>query len=115
MDGSIQFGLLEMLLIRERNRMLCNIVLLWFWVSVALNFNCLGAREEGLILLGNDEDSDGLGWKRLEEAGRVAESLEMNWPSIFWGYDMLLSGFFDQSSVRFSDKMAIWLERLLLL
>ena len=36
--------------------LLCNIVVLLFWVSVALNFNCLGAREEGLIFLGNGND-----------------------------------------------------------
>ena len=69
MDGSIQFGLLEMQLIHGHIViMLCNIVVLWFWVSVAPNFNnCLGAREEGLILLGNDDSirmGCALRWKR---------------------------------------------------
>ena len=47
---------------------LCDILVLWFWVSVAPNFNnCLGAREEGLILLGNDDSirmGCALRWKR---------------------------------------------------
>ena len=47
MDGSIQFSLLEMQRLTTGVYriviMLCNIVVLWFWVSMALNFNWLGA------------------------------------------------------------------------
>ena len=45
---------------------------------MALNFNCLGAREEGLIFLGNgNDDLDGLRLALEESFSAVAELLEM--------------------------------------
>ena len=46
---------------------------------MALNFNCLGAREECLIFLGNgNDDLDGLRLALEESFSAVAESLEMS-------------------------------------
>ena len=45
---------------------------------MALNFNCLGAREEGLIFLGNgNDDLDGLRLALEESFSAVAELLEV--------------------------------------
>ena len=46
---------------------------------MALNFNALGATEEGLIFWGNgNDDLDGLGLALEESFSAVAELLEMN-------------------------------------